>query len=170
MVIRKFFALGFLRHEKTPTQIAENTECDLRQVLNILTNDLMALVGDNITAAHVNDFLQYFNHTWMGRLRYWNVYELDKNRTNNHMEGWHSHLVQTINSNPNLWKFITKIKSEQTAKELEQNQMNNEAIIVPLTHKLKEKERKLKRSKRRYNDGQITPLEYVATISNLMHY
>ena len=86
------------------------------------------------------------------------------------MEGWHSHLVQTINSNPNLWKFITKIKSEQTAKELEQNQMNNEAIIVPLTHKLKEKERRLKRSKRRYNNGQITPLEYVATISNLMHY
>ena len=168
--MRIFFAVASLRHEKTPLQIADNEDCDLRQNLNILTNDLMALVGDDISAAHVNDFLQYFNHTWMGRLRSWNVYGLNKNRTNNHMEGWHSHLVQTINSNPNLWKFITKIKSEQTAKELEQNQMNNEAIIVPLAHKLKEKERKLKRSKRRYNDDQITPLEYVATISNLMHY
>ena len=86
------------------------------------------------------------------------------------MEGWHSHLVQTINSNPNLWKFITKIKSEQTAKELEQNHMNNEAIIVPLTHKLKEKERRLARSKQRYNNKELTPLEYVPTIYNLMHY
>ena len=72
------------------------------------------------------------------------------------MEGWHSHLVQTINSNPNLWKFITKIKSEQTAKELEQNHMNNEAIIVPLTQKLKEKERRLARSKQRYNNNELT--------------
>ena len=98
--MRIFFAVAFLRHEKTPTQIADNGDCDLRQVLNILTNDLMAaLVGDDISAAHVNDFLQYFNHTWIGRLRSWNVYGLNKNRTNNHMEGWHSHLVQTINSN-----------------------------------------------------------------------
>ena len=168
--MRIFFAVAFLRHEKTPTQIADNEDCDLRQVLNILTNDLMALVGDDISAAHVNDFLQYFNHTWMGRLRSWNVYGLNKNRTNNHMEGWHSHLVQTINSNPNLWKFITKIKSEQTAKKLEQNQMNNEAIIVRLTQKLKEKERRLARSKQRYNNNELTPLEYVSTISNLMHY
>ena len=86
------------------------------------------------------------------------------------MEGWHSHLVQRINSNPNLWKFITKIKSEQTAKELEQNQMNNEAIIVPLTHKLKEKEGRLARSKQWYNNYELTPLEHVSTISNLMHY
>jgi hypothetical protein len=118
--MRKKIALAFLRHEKTSAQIAYNEDCDLRQVLNILTNDLMALVGDDISADHVNDFLHYFNHTWMGRLRSWNVYGLNKNRTNNHMEGWHSHLVQTINSNTNLWKFITKIKSEQTAKELEQ--------------------------------------------------
>ena len=168
--MRNFFAVAFLRHEKTPTQIADYEDCDLRQVLNILTDDLMALVGDDISAAHVNDFLQYFNHTWMGRLRSWNIYGLNMNRTNNHMEGWHSHLVQTINSNPNLWKFITKIKSEQTAKELEQNHMNNEAIIVRLTHKLKEKERRLARSKQRYNNNELTPLEYVSTISNLMHY
>ena len=74
----KIFAVAFLRHEKTPTQIADNEDCDLRQVLNILTNDLMALVGDDISAAHVSDFLQYFNHTCMGRLRSWNVYGLNK--------------------------------------------------------------------------------------------
>jgi hypothetical protein len=57
------------------------------------------------------------------------------------MEGWHCHLVYTIQNNPNLWKFITKIKTEQTAKKFEQNMMNQEAIIVPLTKKLKDKER-----------------------------
>ena len=86
------------------------------------------------------------------------------------MEGWHYHLVRTIQNNPNIWKFITKIKSEQTAKELEQNQMNQEVVIVPLTKKLKNKERKLARRKQRYNALQITPLEYVTRVSNLMNY
>jgi hypothetical protein len=170
VVIKKFFALAFLRHEKTPAQIENNEDCDLRQVLHILSNDLQALVGDDISVDDVQDFLQYFNNTWMGRLRFWNVYGLNKNRTNNHMEGWHCHLVNTIQNNPNLWKFITKIKTEQTAKELEQNIMNQEAIIVPLTKKLKDKERRLARSKERYNGNEINPLEYVVRTSNLMNF
>lgn len=172
VVIKKFFALAFLQHERTPAQIENNQDCDLRQVLRILTEDLEALVGDDISAAHVARFLLYFNGTWMGqgRLRLWNVHGLDKNRTNNHMEGWHCHLVNTIQNNPNLWKFITKIKTEQTAKELEQNLMNQDAIIVPLTKKLKDKERRLARNKQRYNGNEITPLEYVERISNLMNF
>jgi hypothetical protein len=170
VVIKTFFALAFLRHKRTPTQIENNEESDLRQVLHILSNDLLDLVGDDISADDVQDFLQYFNNTWMRRLRFWNVYGLDKNRTNNHMEGWHSHLVNTIQNNPNLWKFITKIKTEHTAKELEQNLMNQEAIIVPLTKKLKDKERRLARSKQRYNGNEITPIEYVVRISNLMNF
>ena len=48
--------------------------------------------------------------------------------------------------------------------------MNQEVVIVPLTKKLKNKERKLARSKQRYNALQITPLEYVTRVSNLMNY
>ena len=162
--------MALLRHEKNPAQIANNEDFGLRQVLNVLTADLLTLVGEDINAVDVQNFIQYFEHTWMTRLRFWNVYGLDKNRTNNHMEGWHCHLVRTIQKNPNIWKFITKIKWEQTAKELEQNQMNQEVVIVPLTKKLKNKERKLARSKQRYNALQITPLEYVTRVSNLMNY
>ena len=147
-----------MRHEKTPAQIANKEDCDLRQVLNILTDDLLALVVEDVHAVDVQNFIQYFEHTWMSRIKFWNVYGLDKNRTNNHMEGWHCHLVHTIQNNPNIWKFITKIQSEQTAKDLEQNQMNQEVVIVPLTKKLKNKKRKLERSKQRYNALQITPL------------
>jgi hypothetical protein len=107
----------------------------------------------------------------MGRLRFWNVYGLDKNRTNNRMEGWHSHPVNAIQNKQYLWKFITKIKTQQTANELEQNLMNQEAIFVPLTKKLKDKERGLARSKQRYYNGnEITPLESVVRISNLMNF
>ena len=86
----------------------------------------------------------------MTRERIWNVRSLDKNRTKNHMEGWHCHLKNVIQNNPNLWSFIQKIKAEQTAKEAEVNLMNNEEVIVPLTRKLRKKERKLARYKVRY--------------------
>ena len=109
-MIKKFFALALLRHEKNPAQIANNEDFGLRQVLNVLTADLLALVGEDINAVDVQNFIQYFEHTWMSRIKFWNVYGLDKNRTNNHMEGWHCHLVRTIQKNPNIWKFITKIK------------------------------------------------------------
>lgn len=133
VVLKMVFALAFLRHERTPEQI--KNDCDVRQVLVILTDDLTALVCEEIRAIDVQRFLLYFKQTWMRRMRYWNVHRLNKNRTNSHMEGWHCHLVNTIQPNPNLWKFISEIKSEQTAKETEENSMNNEEVIVPLTEK-----------------------------------
>ena len=164
MVIKKIFALAFLKTDRTNEQIMAGVESDLRQVLAILSENLLQLVGENINEGDVQGFLQYFNNNWMTRERIWNVSALDKNRTNNHMEGWHSHLKDTIQSNPNLWLFIQKIKAEQTVKEAEINLMENEEIIVPLTRKLKKKERKLKGYKARYNAGHLTPLEYVSRI------
>ena len=64
-----------------------------------------------------------FPHTW-------NVYDLDKNRTNNHMEGWHLHMDKKAKSSSNLWKVIIEIESERTATELEVNQMNDEGRIM----------------------------------------
>lgn len=170
VVIKKIFALAFLRHDRTNEQIISGEESDLRQVLAILMQDFLGLVGENINHVDVQSFFQYYNNTWMTRERVWNVRSLDKNRTNNHMEGWHCHLKNVIQNNPNLWSFIQKIKAEQTAKEVEVNLMNNEEIIVPLTRKLRKKERKLARYKVRYLEGNITPLQYVSRISNLMNY
>lgn len=169
-MVKKIFALAFLKQDRTNEQIVNGEESDLRQVLAVLSVDLLGLVGEDINANDVQGFLQYFNNTWMTRERIWNVWALDKNRTNNHMEGWHCHLKDTIQNNPNLWLFIQKIKAEQTAKEAEINLMNNEEIIVPLTKNMKKKERKLARYEDRYNAGHITPLQYVARISVLMNY
>ena len=77
------------------------------------------------------------------------------------MEGWHCHLKNVIHNNQNLWSFIQKIKAEQIAKEAEENLMKNEEIIVPLTRKLRKKERKLARYKARYLGGDMTPLQYM---------
>jgi hypothetical protein len=169
-VVKKFFALSFLRHDRTQNQILNGEDSDLRQVLAILSNQILGLVGEGIDEVDVVSFLLYFNQTWMVRERLWNVFGLNKNRTNNHMEGWHCHLKDTIQKNPNMWKFIKKIKAEQTAKEAEVNLMNHGEIIVPLTKKNKKKERKLALYKVQYIAGTITPINYVSRVSLLMNY
>ena len=102
----------------------------------ILGIDFLGLAGEIIN--DVQGFLQYFKNTSMTRARIWNVWALDKNRTDNHMEGWHSHLKDTIKNNLNLWFFIQKIKAKSTLhKKQKKNLMNNKEIIVPLTKKMK---------------------------------
>ena len=101
-----------MKQDRSNEQIVNGEESDLRQVLAILSVDFLGLVGENINANDVQGFLQYFKNTWMTRERIWNVWALDKNRTNNHMDGWHCHLEVTIQNNPNLWLFIQKIKAE----------------------------------------------------------
>lgn len=65
-----------------------------------------------------------------------------------------------------FWTFIQRIRAEQTAKEIEQNQiMINEAVIVPLTKLQKTRERTLARYKLRYLGGEYTPLQYVERIA-----
>ena len=169
-VIKKFFALAFLKADRTIEQIDNGEDSDLIQVLNGLCDELDSLVGERISEVDVDDFLQYFGQRWVGQAHRWNVHNIGKNRTNNHMEGWHSHMNKRIKQGSNIWKFILAIKAEQTSKELEMNQMNNDAIIVPLTKKQKKKERKLASLKVRYNNATLSPHEYNIRVSNYMGF
>ena len=44
----------------------------------------------------------------------WNQYDNDK-RTNNDVEGYNYKLTTVLKVHPNIWIFITKIKSEESA-------------------------------------------------------
>lgn len=169
-VIKKLIALAFLRCDRTVYQIEHNIESDVITVFAAICLQLEALVGVNIDEDDVNDFIEYFGNTWITYSHRWNVFSIDKNRTNNHMEGWHLRMNKRIKANPNLWQFIISIKVEQTAKEVEFNQMNNGAIQVPLTRRLKDKERRLASLKVEYNTANITPLEYNLRVSHMMGF
>ena len=44
----------------------------------------------------------------------WNQYDNDK-RTNNDVEGYNYRLTTVLKVHPNIWVFITKLKSEESA-------------------------------------------------------
>jgi hypothetical protein len=78
-----------------------------------------SLTGEEISDANVDNFIQYISQRWVGQAHRWNVHNIDKNRTNNHMEGWHSHMNKRVKQGSNSWRFMIAIKAEQTSKELE---------------------------------------------------
>ena len=116
------------------------------------------------------EFENYFSGTWMTRPQRWNVFSLDMNRINNQMEGWHNKMNQKIKARPNLWHFINLLRTEQTAKELEVNHMNNGEIIARPNNKNAERESLLARFKLRYTAGTLSPYDYVCSIADRMGF
>jgi hypothetical protein len=88
-------------------------------------------------------FIAYYTGTWIVRPQPWNVFSMDKQRTNSHMKGWHNRMNSQVKTKPNLWQFIDLIKKEQTAKEAEINQMNHGEVIAPQNYKQEVKEETL---------------------------
>jgi hypothetical protein len=159
--VKKVFALAEI-------QVAENAECDLTTVFERLI--LQALVSPLITIDMFVDFIAYYRGVWMVRPQPWNVFSLDKRRTNNHMEGWHNRMNSEVKTKQNLWQFIDLIKKEETAREAEINQMNHGGIISPQNYKQKVKEKALAGYKARYIAGTISPYEYLCFVSQRMGF
>ena len=44
----------------------------------------------------------------------WNHYDNRGPKTNNHVEGFNSKIKRFFSSHPNIWKFILRIKSEES--------------------------------------------------------
>ena len=44
----------------------------------------------------------------------WNHFDNRGPKTNNHVEGFNSKLINFLITHPNIWKFIIKIKSEES--------------------------------------------------------
>ena len=56
----------------------------------------------------------------------WNHYNDDNGpRTNNHIEGYNLKLNNYVKTHPNIWKFITKIQSEETTASLKYIRIEN---------------------------------------------
>lgn len=91
-------------------------------------------------AANLEEFLNYFSHTWIGvysgnnqvspplfRRDVWNCFSRIQTNlplTNNQIEGWHHGLNRMVNSShPSIWTFIDKIREQTSLSDLELNQV-----------------------------------------------
>ena len=91
-VVRKFFALAFLRPDRTEDQVDNGVErSDLVTVFDGLVVELYDLQRETIPIATLVQFVTYFTNTWMSNLIRWNVFHLDDHRTNNDLEGTFIH-------------------------------------------------------------------------------
>lgn len=68
------------------------------------------------------DFITYFRSTWLfGNfpIKMWNVYGHDHlHRTNNVVESWHAGLKRKLPNHPNVFVFISAIKTIQSCTEM----------------------------------------------------
>ena len=86
--VRKFFALAFLRPNRTEDQVDNGVErSDLVTVFDGLVVELYDLQRETIPIATLVQFVTYFTNTWMLNLIRWNVFHLDDHRTDNDLEG-----------------------------------------------------------------------------------
>ncbi|KAK0407687.1 hypothetical protein QR680_003532 [Steinernema hermaphroditum] len=108
--LRKFSALAF---------------CDARDV-PVRYEQLASQLLDNFGASTAHeDFLEYFENTWVGRTRrtpqyevsMWNckaVTELELPRTNNSVESWHNAFQGTMGMQlPDIYKLLDRLLDEQ---------------------------------------------------------
>lgn len=79
--------------------------------------DLVAYaVQENLVDVHdaaIIAFRNYFLNNWMNDVASWNVHDLDDRRTNNRIEGWHSHLKTVLGRRRSLRRFIATLQDQQ---------------------------------------------------------
>ena len=96
----------------------------------------------------------------------WNHFDNEDDRTNNRVEGYNNKLDKYLNSHPNIWKFIIKIKSEETNASLTYSRINND------TYKSRRRNNKdilrdlqITKLKLKYVSNEISITEYIAQLA-----
>lgn len=170
-VMKKFFALPFLRSEPTPEQAAADPPIasDLNNAFLQLRDELLLL--PMIPLESKNQFLAYYSTMWLDRYRdFANVFDVLEHRTNNDLEGWHTRMSKLLNRRENLWQFIRVIKDEQAAKEVEVNQIEHGAVIRRQSAKSINRETRITNLRNSYVGNNETYMQYVNHLSQLMAY
>lgn len=103
--------------------------------VDYLVESFDILCDNNVFPPEAQPVLDYFEDTWIGRPdrrqrrraprfshNMWNCYEgvlQNLPKTNNSLEGWHRGFQEQVCADhPNIWKFISAIKKEQSLSEV----------------------------------------------------
>ncbi|XP_068238339.1 uncharacterized protein [Palaemon carinicauda] len=132
------------------------------------------------TDSILDEFLQYFEMTWMGILQrgrrrrptfeisLWSVYERTSNdlpRTNNMLEGWHSAFKRRVTIiHPTEDKLIRKLRSEQASTEMALEQVFQGKSIGRRNKKYAQVNDRLKKIVDSYSRENV--LEYLQAIAH----
>ncbi|XP_048248931.1 uncharacterized protein LOC125378115 [Haliotis rufescens] len=79
-----------------------------------------ALEAANMADPSISKLADYVTEQWVeGEDRnMWNHFDTLGPRTTNHVEGWHARINKMTTNHPNIFRFITLIKSEQSMTSL----------------------------------------------------
>uniref|UniRef100_A0A6P7GX96 Uncharacterized protein LOC114343419 n=1 Tax=Diabrotica virgifera virgifera TaxID=50390 RepID=A0A6P7GX96_DIAVI len=126
---------NFALHLRQLAALAFVPEVDVVATFGELLDSEFYTQNGNLLTPLIN----YFEDVWIGRLdrrqqirppmfprNLWNCFEFieeDLPRTNNAVEGWHNSFSSILNAaHPNLWKFITGLKKEESLNRLKVEQ------------------------------------------------
>lgn len=126
------------------------------------------LCENNLLPEEAQPVLDYFEDTWIGRLQLrrsrrpprfphllWNCFRnIQENlpKTNNSIEGWHRSFEQQVSCNhPNIWKFISTLKREQSLNELKIIQSLTGNKATPARKKYRDSLKRIERILTQFN-------------------
>ena len=90
-------------------------------------------------------------------------------RTNNHLEGWHHHLNQTIrHSHPNIFELITVLKSFEATNIRRMAQSDLGAPGLKRKRKYVELDNRLSRLQQCLRNGSKTPMQFIDAAGRLI--
>jgi len=124
--------------------------------------------------------VDYYEDTWIGRPRrggrrpplfphaLWNCFQttaVRNSRTNNSVEGWNRRFNSIVGmKHPTIWKFIEKLKEEQSFNEMKLNQLIAGTPAQPRKRKYRDLEDRLLKIVEDY--GNLTVSDYLLGIAH----
>lgn len=141
----------------------------LLRLADVEDNWLNALEEADLDHPGVLRFADYVTEQWVdGQRDVWNHFETVGPRTTNHVEGWHSKINKLVTHHPNIFRFISLIKQEQSFCEVTLKQLAAGAPLKPRKRKYRHLEERLVTEKRRLLDGHYTVIQYGDAVSHLV--
>jgi hypothetical protein len=157
IVVRKMMALAFLP--------------ELR--MQGAFNQLIATAPQHIAAA-IQPLFLYYDRKWLNNANManvvlmYNMYGVQR-RTNNNIEGWHNGMALKLGTHPNIFKFITKLKEEEAATVVIQQQI---FVGLPVTPKRRKEYARVNALittvTGEYNNGLKNDDEYITALAHIL--
>ena len=156
--VTKIIALALIPTEKVLDAFVRLSEDE------IVDNYDLSVFLDYITIIYVDDDEALFP------ISYRNHWDNEEDRTNNKFEGYNLKLNLYLNSHPIIWKFIIKIKSEETNANLAYTRIDNETYKHRRRNKVDlHRDLQLMKLKCHFLEKKINIDELLAQSSNIVN-
>ena len=126
-----------------------------------------------ITVHKMVEYCEYVWNTWIGSnalfpQEMWTRYNVPGPRTNNHLEGWHNSLKNTIRRHkPDIYTFIEAIKVQQTSTNLVLQQLETGGTVSQKKRVYVNLENKIQQLVGLYNNNQVSPTDFLDRLGQL---